>query len=100
MHLITVAQTISITAQLAISITLLYMGYGIVALAWTIVVAQILTAIQEVIGSRHMHLWRPFYFEWGAAFRLFPASFDFFLTFLSVVVFSRLGVLGTVPVGR
>ncbi len=90
---ITVAQVTATAVQLVLSVALLDAGYGIVGLAWALFAGQLCTALIQVIGARRLALWQGFTVQARAVLQLFPASFDFYLTSLAVVVFSKLDVL-------
>ncbi len=93
MGLIALAQIGSVGVQTVGSILVLLAGQGIVALAWMIVLGQLVVAVVEVGITRRMKLWQGFRVDLRGAIRLLRQSFDFFLASFSVVVFSRLDVL-------
>ncbi|GIV79414.1 MAG: hypothetical protein KatS3mg050_3808 [Litorilinea sp.] len=93
MHWIPLAQGVATALQLLLSVVLLLSGYGIVALAWTIVLGQVCLVLMEIWAARSLFLWQSFQVQLSPALRLFWDALDFFLNSLSVVLFSRLDVL-------
>lgn len=93
MGFIALAQIGARGVQISTSVLALLTGYGIVALAWMVVIGQCLVAAIEIGLARWMGLWRDFRVDLNKAVILFRQSSDFFLLSLFVVVFSRLDVL-------
>src|SRR5690606_21200554 len=98
MHVIAYAQAAATALQGALCVVLLWTGHGIVAVAWALLASQLALAAIESIGARGLHLWQEWRFdslrsEMKAALDLAVHSFDFYLTSLSQILYSRLDVL-------
>ena len=93
MEIITLVQVMAGGAQVAGSILLLLAGWGIIALAWMVVVGQVMAATIEMVIASQMGLWLNFRLVPRELMSLFRQSFDFFLVSLSVIVFTRFDVL-------
>jgi O-antigen/teichoic acid export membrane protein len=93
MHLINLTQLSGRFVQLIGSAVLLAFGYDIVALAWMIVLGQIVTAIVALILSISLRYFRGIRLEWKASLLLFKQAFDFNLLQLSIIVYSKLDIL-------
>lgn len=93
MHLIALTQLAGRGTQLVGSVVLLFMGYGIQALAAMIVVSQAAAAVTGLLALRSLQVWRAFRLEWQSSLLLFRQAAEFNLLQISVIAYNKLDVL-------
>jgi O-antigen/teichoic acid export membrane protein len=93
MEYIAITHIVAGGVQLAGSLIALWLGHGLLMLAWMMVVWQGTIALMQILITLRLGFWHRFRWYGQESFLLFRESFEFFLLSLSAVVFSRLDVL-------
>lgn len=93
MHLINLTQLSGRSVQLIGSTILLLLGYGIVSLAWMIVLGQVVSGLIALFLSLRNRYFQGFGLNFRASFLLFKQAIEFNLLQLSVIVYGKLDIL-------
>ncbi|MCD6290596.1 MAG: flippase [Anaerolineae bacterium] len=93
MELTAIAEVAGLLVQLAAALALLWLGYGVVALAGTIVLGRVVAAVLALWMVGRLGVLRRPRIDLGFSWHLVRSALEFYALALSVVVYSRMNIV-------